>query len=114
MIEAGLPDKRNDIDRRRVVRVAQKVHEDIDDVGGDFGEFDGARVNALDEQLAVLEVLPVSALIPLSRWPDNRERPIPLSIPAPLSSTSDHMASVTLFNALLYTSFTAHTFRFPS
>lgn len=60
-----VPDKRNNIDCRGIARIAQKVHEDINDVGGDFGELDGARVDALDEELAIFEVLHVSAQEPL-------------------------------------------------
>lgn len=54
------PDEGNDIDGRRVVGVAQKVHEDVDDIGGDFRELDSTRVDALDQELTVLEVLSVS------------------------------------------------------
>jgi hypothetical protein len=50
-------DESNNIDGAGVVGVAQKLHEDIDDIGGYFGEFDGARVDALNEELTVLEVL---------------------------------------------------------
>lgn len=41
-------DKGDNVDSRRVVGVTEEVHEDVDDVGGDFGETNGARVNALN------------------------------------------------------------------
>jgi hypothetical protein len=51
------PDEGYNVHRRRVVGVAEEVHEDVDHVRGDLRELDGARVNALDKELAVLEVL---------------------------------------------------------
>jgi hypothetical protein len=52
-----LSDKGDDVDGGRVARVADEFHKDVNDRGGDFGEPDGAGVNGLDEELAVLEVL---------------------------------------------------------
>jgi len=56
----NLPHECNDVDSTGVVRVAQELHEDIDDVGSNFGELDSAGVDALDEELTVFEVLTVS------------------------------------------------------
>lgn len=51
------PNKGNDIDGGRVVGVSEKVHENMYNARRDLGEFDSARVDALDEELAVFQVL---------------------------------------------------------
>ena len=51
------PNEGDHVDSRRVSRVSDELHEDVNDRGGDFRELDGARVDRLDEELTVLEVL---------------------------------------------------------
>lgn len=52
-----LAHERDDVDGGRVAGVADELHQDVDDRGGHLGELDGARVDRLDEELSVLEVL---------------------------------------------------------
>lgn len=51
------PDKGNDVDGRRVVRVPQKVHQNVNDVCRDLGEPDSAGMDALDQELSVFDAL---------------------------------------------------------
>lgn len=53
--------KRNDIYGCSIVGVAKEVHEYVHDIGCDFAEIDGTRVNGLNEELSVFDVLRMEA-----------------------------------------------------
>jgi hypothetical protein len=53
----NLLDELDDIDGGCVVEIGDKVHQQTDNTGCDLGELDGALVNGVDEQRAILVVL---------------------------------------------------------
>jgi hypothetical protein len=51
------PNERHNIQGRRVVRIAQEVHEGVYNTSCDFGEFDSSDMDRLDEELSVFRRL---------------------------------------------------------
>jgi hypothetical protein len=63
--ESHSPDEGDDVQSRRVIRVAKELHKRVDNISSDFGELHGTDVNRLYQQLAVFwsldDVKPVRA-----------------------------------------------------
>ena len=53
----NLPNERDDVMGRRVVRVAEELHQRVHDTRGHFRELDGSYVNRLNEELPILRGL---------------------------------------------------------
>ena len=51
--ESDSPNEGDDVQSRRVIRIAKKLHKRVDNISSDFGEFHGTDVNRLYQQLAV-------------------------------------------------------------
>jgi len=51
--KSHLPDEGDDVQSRRVIRIAEELHERMDNISSDFRELHGTDVNRLYQQLAV-------------------------------------------------------------
>jgi hypothetical protein len=54
VLEGHSPDKSDDIQSRRVIRITKELQKRMDNVSSDFRELHGTDVNRLYQQLAVL------------------------------------------------------------
>ena len=53
----NLPNKRDNIQSRRVVRVFEELPQCVDDAGSNFREFDGSDMDGLNQQLPIFRDL---------------------------------------------------------
>ena len=65
--EVNQPDKRDHIERRWVVRIAQEVHESMNNRGSDLRESDCAHMDRLDEKLPIFWCLDEWSIADLTR-----------------------------------------------
>lgn len=57
MKHLGVPNKRDNVERRWVICVSEEFHKSVNDACSNFREFDSSNVDGLDEKLTVFRSL---------------------------------------------------------